>query len=400
MVGAMATSDELIRSLTRRALTHWERRTTDQAPAAMRQPVSAYIEPARWQREIDQIFKRLPLVMALGSELPGPNTYKALDVVGVPLLLTRDGTGTVRAFLNVCRHRGAPLCEPSTGKTRRFTCPYHAWVYDTTGDLVGMFGADTFGDVDRAELSLTPLACAERAGFVWACLTPGLAFDIDEFLGDISPRLAELELDRWHIYEQREIVGPGWKVAWDGYLEGYHQQQLHPTTVGLTTIANLMVVDTFGPHQRIVFARKSIADLVGVPESEWVLGRDIRLIHSVFPNLSISGILNDHCLLSVVLPGPTIDRTRTIQTVLCQHAPTTSEERGAADSFSAMALKAVRDEDYWMGFQIQDALASGANDEFVFGRNEPTLQHYHRAVDAYAPSAPAPDSTAAPITPQ
>ena len=178
--------------------------------------------------------------------------------------------------------------------------------------------------------------------------------------------------------------GPGWKVAWDGYLEGYHQQALHPQTVGLTTVPNLMAVDTFGPHQRIVFARKSIAELDHVPESEWPWGRDIRLIHSAFPNLSVSGILGDHCLVSQLYPGPTVDRSRTIQTVLCSRQPESPDEIEAAERFSAMVLQAVRDEDYWVGFQIQDALASGANSAFVFGRNEPTLQHYHRAVGSFA----------------
>lgn len=67
----------------------------------------------------------------------------------------------------------------------------------------------------------------------------------------------------WHIYERRELDGPGWKIAWDGYLEGYHQQALHPNTVG-----NMMVVDAYGPHQRIVFARKSLRHLRGVPEAQ------------------------------------------------------------------------------------------------------------------------------------
>jgi phenylpropionate dioxygenase-like ring-hydroxylating dioxygenase large terminal subunit len=382
-------SDDLIRSLTRRIHDHWLAKTTDQAPDVMRQSVGAYLDADRWQREVDAIFRRLPLALALSSELPEPNSYKAMDVMGVPVLLTRGSDGAARTFLNVCRHRGAPLCETGHGQRRRFTCPYHAWVYDPSGDLVGMFGADTFGDVKREDLALTPLACAERAGFVWVCLTPGVVVDIDDFLGDFAGLVSDLGLDGWHIFDQREITGPGWKVAWDGYLEGYHQQALHPNTVGLTTVANLMAVDTFGPHQRIVFARKSIADLDGVPESEWPLGRDIRLIHSAFPNLSISGILGDHCLVSQVFPGPTVDRTRTVQTVLCQRAPSTPEETAAAESFSAMVLQAVQDEDYWVGFQIQDAMACGANDSFVFGRNELTLQHYHRAVAEHAAMEPA-----------
>ena len=379
----MANQTDLVRDLTRRTLGLWQNKTTDMAPDIMRQDVGAYLDADRWESEVERVFKRLPLALALGSELPGPNTYKAMDVLGVPVLLTRGADGVARAFLNVCKHRGAPLCEAGLGQGRRLSCPYHAWVYDTQGDLVGMFGADTFGDVDRESLGLTPLACAEQAGFVFACVTPGVSFDIDAFLGEFSGLLGALELDDWHIFEQREIDGPGWKVAWDGYLEGYHQAALHPETVGLNTIANLMAHDTWGPHQRIVFGRKSLPEIDGVPEDEWDLDEHIRLIHSIFPNVSISGILGDFCLVSQLFPGDTVDSTRTIQTVLCRHAPSSDQEQAIAETFSALVLQAVRDEDYWVGFQIQNALKSGATREVLFGRNEPTLQHYHRSVALY-----------------
>lgn len=380
----MAYTDDAIRDLTRRVFDLWQDNTTDLAPDVMRQSVNAYLDQDRFEFESGRIFKHLPLALALGSELPGPDTYKAMDVMGVPVLLTRGADGAARAFLNVCRHRGSPLCEPGSGTAQRLSCPYHAWSYDTAGDLVGMFGAHTFGDVDRDHLSLTPLACAEKAGFVFACLTPGVTFDIDTFLGDFAPYVSALDLDQWHIFEQRTLDGPGWKVAWDGYLEGYHQERLHPKTVGLNTIGNLMAHDTWGPHQRIVFGRKSLPKLVEQPEDEWDLDEHIRLIHSIFPNVSISGILGDYCLLSQLFPGPTVDTSLTIQTVLCRHEPSTDEEREAAEQFSALVLQAVRDEDYWVGFQIQNALKSGATAEVLFGRNEPSLQHYHHAVERYA----------------
>ncbi|WP_420619991.1 aromatic ring-hydroxylating oxygenase subunit alpha [Candidatus Poriferisocius sp.] len=381
----MAYTDDAIRDLTRRVFGLWQDNTTDLAPDVMRQSVDAYLDQERFEYEVERIFKHLPLALALSSELPAPDTYKAMDVMGVPVLLTRGADGAARAFLNVCRHRGSPLCEAgSAGSAQRLSCPYHAWSYDTAGDLVGMFGAHTFGDVDRDHLSLTPLACAEKAGFVFASLTPGITFDIDAFLGDFGPYVAALDLDQWHIFEQRTLDGPGWKVAWDGYLEGYHQERLHPKTVGLNTIGNLMAHDTWGPHQRIVFGRKSLPKLVNQPEDEWDLDEHIRLIHSIFPNVSISGILGDYCLLSQLFPGPTVDTSLTIQTVLCRHEPSTDDERETAEQFSALVLQAVRDEDYWVGFQIQNALKSGATAEVLFGRNEPSLQHYHHAVERYA----------------
>jgi hypothetical protein len=222
---------------------------------------------------------------------------------------------------------------------------------------------------------------------VWASLSPDAPWDVDRWLGGFGESLATLELGRWHVYLQREIEGPGWKVAWDGYLEGYHQAALHPQTVGKNTLANLMVVDAFGPHQRIVFGRKTLAELRDVPEARWDPARHVRLIHSVFPNLSISGILGDHCLVSQLLPGETPSRSVTVQTILTEQPPVTPAQREAAEAFAALTLQAVRDEDYRVASAIQRGIDGGALDHFMFGRNEPTLQHYHRWVERLAEEA-------------
>jgi phenylpropionate dioxygenase-like ring-hydroxylating dioxygenase large terminal subunit len=140
-------------------------------------------------------------------------------------------------------------------------------------------------------------------------------------------------------------------------------------------------VDAFGPHQRIVFGRKTLAQLSGTPEADWDPAQHIRLIHSVFPNLSISGILGDHCLVSQLFPGDAPNRSVTVQTILTERVPETPEQQQAADAFAALTLQAVRDEDYRMCSAIQRGIDGGALAPFVFGRNEPTLQHYHRWVE-------------------
>ena len=149
-----------------------------------------------------------------------------------------------------------------------------------------------------------------------------------------------------------------------------------------------MLHDTYGPHQRIVFGRKSLRQIAKLPEDQWDdPSEHIRLIHSVFPNTSISGVVGDHCLVSQVFPGPTPDTTLTRQSIMCARKPETNEEIDKTEGFSQLVLKAVREEDYAMGFQIQKTLGSKANEAFVFGRNEPALQHYHDHVAKFAGSA-------------
>ncbi|WP_370205785.1 aromatic ring-hydroxylating oxygenase subunit alpha [Pararhodobacter marinus] len=364
--------------LARRAVTHYVNRTTDQAPDTYALDVSAYTDPDRYRHEVERVFREQPLALVLSIEIATPNSYRATEVCGTPVIVTRDGEGKAHAFLNACRHRGAPVCADGRGEARQFSCPYHAWVYDTKGALVSMYGGKSFGDVDIEKMGLRELPCVEKAGLVWVCLTPGKSFDIDEWLGDFAAELETLDLGNWYLYDQRDLPGPGWKVAWDGYLEAYHHNTLHAETVGKYTVGNLMLHDTYGPHQRIVFGRKSLKEIARKPETDWAdPSEHIRLIHSVFPNTSISGVVGDHALVSQVFPGPNPDSTLTRQSILCAKKPETDVEKAATEGFSQMTLRAVRDEDYNMGFQIQKTLSSKANEAFVFGRNEPALQHYH-----------------------
>lgn len=366
--------------LARRALAHLDIRGTDQTASTMELPVTLYNDVNRFNREKQAIFMELPLALGLSIELPQPGSYKALTVMEKPILLSRDENGKAHAFINACRHRGAPVCQEGKGQGKRFVCPYHAWQYGLDGQLKGIYGSNTFGDVSPATHSLTELPCAEQSGLIWVCLTPGKTFNIDDWLADFRPELDSLELNNWHIHEQRWLDGPGWKVAWDGYLEAYHHNTLHANTVGRYTIGNLMLHDTYGPHQRLVFARRTLAEMKEQTEQEWDPDQHLRQIHSVFPNLSISGVLGDHCLVSHVFPGPTPDSTRTLQTVLVAKEPVTEEEKTASDAFSATVLQAVQEEDYPMGYKIQKGLAAGGNKVFTIGRNEPAIQHYHKWV--------------------
>lgn len=374
------TREEELSSLARRALDHFRHKTTDQADTVMHMPTSAYTDEARYKIEVERIFKRLPLALALSVELPAPGSYRAMTVLDVPVLIARGDDGVVRSFLNVCRHRGAQLCADGAGTSKRFSCPYHAWTYDHTGKLVSRYAPETFGDVDHDALGLTELACIERSGLIWGMLRPDETFEIDEWLGDFANEVDALDLGNWHLFVQREIPGPGWKVTLDGYLEAYHHNVVHGKTVGQHTVGNLLVLDTYGPHQRLTFGRKSLGDLENQPTDQWSPLDHIRLIHSGFPNLSISGILGDHCLVSQIFPGPTPDVTVTRQSVLSAKKPETNAEIDASRNFSAMVLQAVQDEDYGIGFGIQSVIGSDANKEFIFGRNEPAVQNYHRWV--------------------
>lgn len=369
--------------LTHRLLDLVERGTTETAEGPMRVPVDHYRDPHRWQQEMDLIFGKVPLLLAVGGELPAPGDHKAMHVRGTPVLLTRGPDGQVRSFLNVCRHRGAIVTADGCGHARRHTCPYHGWTYDTEGTLVGLPGRDVFGAIDEAALGLTELPVVERAGLIFGQTTPGLELDIDTWLDGLDDLLAPLDLGSWTAVERADVDGPNWKVCYDGYLEGYHFGTLHRTTLFPQIMSNVMCFDSYGPHQRVGFPRQGIEALRDKPESEWEPFEGISMIVTFFPHASLV-VSPDGGFLSQLWPGATPETSLTKQTLFRSGPPADEREAAALRAQAEFLYGVVKDEDYATGFGIQRALSSGAaakaGTHVIFGANEMGNQRFHRTV--------------------
>lgn len=351
----------------------------DQEPEPFRIPASTYVDPDRWRREVEVVFRRLPLMLALGGELPGPGSYKAMEAVGVPVLLTRDRDGRARAFVNMCSHRGAVIVPAGLGEARRLTCPYHGWSYDPQGTLVGITDRQHVGIDDTSQLGLTELPCEERAGLIFASLTPGGPIDLDAFLAGYDEVLSFFEFGTWHLVSRKEIEGPNWKIAYDGYLDFYHLPVLHKATFG-PEMSNRALYDVWGPHQRVSFPNPELEVLDLVPEAEWDLASIAGGVWTIFPHVSFAGGRQGG-LISQLFPGPTPDSSLTIQSFYTATPPETEEERQAAQAQADFLEHVVRAEDYATGFQLQRAVATGAKPELWFGRNEGGGHRFHRHLD-------------------
>ena len=377
----MAHDRNKLVDLAKRLLAHNLNGTTDQADGIMVKPVADYIDNEVISSEVNKIFYDYPVPIALSAELKDNNSYKATKVIDTPLLITKGEDGVVRTFINICKHRGAPVCPEGIGKKSKFNCTYHGWMYDNTGNLVNIFKSDTFGDIDKSKIKLTELFCEERSGFIWACLNPDIKYDLNEWMNGFDVELDDIDLKNWHLFKSIKINGPMWKLCWDGYTDGYHHHMVHPETVGKNTIVNLIAHDTYGPHQRFAFGLKNINELSNIEEKDWEPENHLRLIHSVFPNSSISAIQNQHCLVTIIFPSPDLQETITTQYILCLKEPKTKEEIKEAEEFAELSRAAIIDEDYPINFKIQESIHSKANTEFLFGKNEPIQQHYHNWID-------------------
>jgi choline monooxygenase len=151
--------------MTRRALRLVVDGTTDMADAVLRVPLGYYRDADVLRRERRDILERTPLALVPTARIPAAHDFVVREVLGRSVLVSRGADGAARAFLNYCRHRGARPAE-GCGNARRFTCPYHAWTYDSAGQLVGMPGAEGFAGIDPADHGLVELPADERHGFV------------------------------------------------------------------------------------------------------------------------------------------------------------------------------------------------------------------------------------------
>lgn len=354
----------------------------DRSPEVARMPASHYFSHDRFAQEKQQLFRRIPLMLAASCELPEANTYKAMEVAGVPVLLVRNGAGEARAFLNACTHRGSQLAE-GCGKASRFSCPYHGWTFTADGKLLAVAAARYFGEVDKAGLGLREFPLQESAGLIWVVLDPASQLDISAFLQGVDAMLDGFGLASWQRYDQRVLTGANWKLAFDAHMDFYHLPILHKATFG-PTISNLAQYYFHGPHQRLGLMsgnsveQDSLLDLKNLPVEDWPMESMLFGEWILFPNVSLNCFKAGPrvMVISQVLPGATPDSSVTIQTFLTEHEPGADAAR--VDELIAFLGQVVGEEDLAMSQTQQRALDSGLLPDVLFGRNEKGLQEYYR----------------------
>ena len=365
-------------ALCRRLLANVRAGAPDQAERTLEVPAASYRDSVQWRCEMDRIFHRMPLLTALSCDLPNPGDFVSYVLAEKPLVIMRGDDGVVRTMLNVCRHRGAKVVAEPCGNTERLICPYHSWSYDRHGALTGLPDRDSFGAVDVR--GLVQLPTVERAGAVFSVLTPEHALDLDMWLAGLLPSLEALRLDELYPYKKTTtLASPNWKLAADGYLDGYHIGFLHRQTIGGKAINNRNTYDLFGPHARIGFATKRITELAGSSTIPGPLPDYMSLVHFVFPNVSMSGGHGDTLMLSRLFPGPTVAESTTVQHHYFRQ-PVEGALAERAEERRQTYERVVRDEDCATIFGISDALGAMDHSPIVFGRNEPANQRLHQFV--------------------
>lgn len=378
--------------------------TNVDAGEQVRMSPSVYACPEVAAREWQTFFRDHPQLIGFSRDLPEPGSFMTVDDFGTPVLATRGKDGRFRAFLNVCRHRGARIANEARGTANRFFCTYHAWGYANTGELLSVPQEDAFGEVDKACHGLIALPAQERDGMLWVHPKPDGVLDLDAVLGGLAQEIAAQGLGEYVYADTKTIdMRLNWKLANDTFGETYHFAKLHKDTLGRIAYGDALAYEEFGRNHRFVFARRSIDGLRTRPEVDWRLVEGATLLYYLFPNIQIVfGVGRVSLVRLYPMPGDPgrsitritqyftqamLDRVKAaerdpgVRKITADMVYTTMFQPGDAMTLEALAevfTSTIEHEDYVMGEQQQRSAESGLIERVTFGRNEAALHHFHR----------------------
>lgn len=327
-------------------------------------PSSWYTDARMGPFERDAVFRPAWQVVGHASQVPETGDYLCAAVADEPVIVVRGADGGLRAFYNVCRHRGGPLALDDRGSCRMLQCKYHGWTYTLDGALRGVPRFDRTELFDRADFALVPVAAEIWEGLIWVCVGAP-AVPLTEALAGIAERIAPQDLSALRFHDRVEYaVACDWKVYVDNYLEGYHLPLVHPELCK-TLDVSAYVTETAARHSL------QHSPIRGGDGSAY--GDGDAFYWFVFPN-GMLNVLPGRLQTNVVLPdGP--GRCRVVFDYF--YAPDTPEAAKADDlAFS----DAVQAEDIEICEAVQRGLASRGYDRGRFSAECEAGVHHFQAL--------------------
>lgn len=336
-----------------------------------------YLDPARVAAEA-ALFAHLPLPLVPSAILPEPGMAMAHDDYGPALLVTRDVAGTAHVFANSCRHRGTRLLDADGPvSAKRVACPYHDWTYKVDGSLAGVPRPDCFPGLDKAALGLHAYPCREAGGIIWFSQQPDA--DLDDAAAWLSEDFDALGLASHQVHAHAlHDVAADWKLVIDAFLESYHVQRLHRTSIAGFFADGIAVGDRLGPHQRFAVGRADYAASVDL--DDWGLVRGaMTFTYHLFPN-AILIASPDYVNLLVAYPAG-VGRCRVADFMLIGPDADPEDEKWAK-SWALLDQGVFAGEDFRAAALCQDGIARGATTEMLLGRLEGAIADFHAELDA------------------
>ncbi|MBW2388504.1 MAG: aromatic ring-hydroxylating dioxygenase subunit alpha [Deltaproteobacteria bacterium] len=357
--------------ITRRLIAHVVADTTDLAEAPRIESAECFLDPGRWEREREQFFFDTPQAIGFAGQVAEPGSYMTAEVMDVPVLVTRDREGVLRAFRNVCAHRGARIAS-GCGKRARLTCRFHGWSYGLDGKLAGRGSGSAF-EPDLVSTALQALPVSDRAGLIVVGLRPEMgSLRVEHALDDIAPALEGHGLEEMiFVASDRFEVAANWKLVVNLSHEGYHFATLHRDSLA-PMMSGHGVVDEFGLHTRWAFPLRGIENLREKDEADWPDFPPAAVNHTLFPGTVIVANQGNAQMIRVE-PGGRPQSS----VIYFSSVSEGSEVSDAARATYEFGRGIFEGEDLPIAVECQRGIEAGKR-PVVVGRNEPVVQLWHR----------------------
>jgi phenylpropionate dioxygenase-like ring-hydroxylating dioxygenase large terminal subunit len=282
-------------------------------------PPWCYVEPAFFDREIEQIFRKEWLCVARAEQIASAGDYLTLEIAKVPLLLVRDRDGVARAFSNTCRHRGCIVAR-GAGNRKDFVCPYHSWLYTLDGQLLSAPTdmEDSVG-FDKANFNLIQIRLESWGGFLFVNFTDD-APDLSAHLGNLPELLRHYGCETMRLGRRLDFdVACNWKFYVENLKDAHHVASVHARSINAyasTTKYWREVQATTGNVVSTFMGFPGSAALLrgeqGFPEIESLKGHTPGTVAPlIFPNMYLSCTMD--CAWYIVVHPVAVDRCRVEQ---------------------------------------------------------------------------------------
>lgn len=373
-------------------------------------PVEPMLSESYFRKEADSIFRRVWLNSGRAEQVAKPGDYFVREIPNIKasVLVMRGKDDVLRAFHNVCTHRGNRLAGAPAGCAKRHMCGYHGWTFDNTGKLIGVPDADQFPGLDKEALGLRPVAVDTWNGFVFINMQP----EPEESLTSALDSMAHLfdgypfqSMQRVGVYKAR--VKANWKVCMDIGSEAYHVPFVHKASVpdshisDETRLANRISVRLHGRHRATSLAsnpkhKLTPAESIVVRHAPTVIqgyaeGSQPRCLNPeraehwgfdtniMFPNFGL--LLGPNWMVTHSYWPRAVNETQW-ETTLYTLPPRTAGER-LSQEFSAVLTRDLIREDWAQVEKVQAGLESGALSHVQLSEQEIMVRHAYHVVDSY-----------------
>jgi phenylpropionate dioxygenase-like ring-hydroxylating dioxygenase large terminal subunit len=379
--------------------THGEAAMTDVIAALGTEPIPAgpYYREDYFKLECDAIFRQTWLQVGHVSEIAEPGRFivRTIDIAHTSILIVHGKDGKIRAFHNVCTHRGTQLVSEESGTRSSFSCRYHAWTFGYDGQLRSAPDFERF-TVEKSQCALSQVAVDVCAGLIFINLIGSPSQSLREFLGPLANQLESLPVSRAttfseYVYE----IDANWKLTYDNFQENYHLRFIHPRSGEMAAgpenpFGYPVKYGFFGPHrtQTIWSNAQAVAKpLQGVAFGKlaqlavadgYAAGPHNKDYFALFPNFFLFGTPTQHfshCVMPIAA-----NRSRGIIRLYWIGDDDSASKRFARE-YSMATARDIHAEDRDVIEAGQRGLMSGAVEHIHFQSQEVLCRHFFHSVD-------------------